>query len=180
MPYTEEDLPDPLNVYGASKLKGESYALAHPCGSFVIRTSWLFSEQGSNFYLKIKNLVKTKKTVYAAKDQKGSPTYAGDLAYAVCRILPFLKSGQNQIYHCASPDSASRYELTRAIVKHLGVDVKVSPASLNDFSSSCRRPHNSVLDSSAFQKRFDFTLPSWKKSLSLLKSCGFRDPAVPD
>ena len=77
-PYTEEDMPNPLSVYGKSKLKGEEHVQESCDRHFIVRTSWLYSEYGNNFVKKMLRLAETRKQISVVTDQIGSPTYAGD------------------------------------------------------------------------------------------------------
>ena len=86
-PLTEEAVTNPVNIYGASKLEGEQLVMKNNPDSMVIRTSWLYSSFGNNFVKTMIRLMKERESIQVVQDQKGSPTYAGDLADAMMQIL---------------------------------------------------------------------------------------------
>ncbi len=86
-PYTEEDKPNPINIYGASKLKGEQYVQNILEKHFIIRTSWVYSEYGHNFVKTMLRLAEERNEISVVNDQIGSPTYAGDLAKVIFTII---------------------------------------------------------------------------------------------
>ena len=91
-PYTETDIPNPISVYGASKLKGEIEIQKRLKKHFIIRTSWLYSEHGTNFMKTMLRLAKTRDEINVVSDQIGTPTYAGDLAAALYENSLILKT----------------------------------------------------------------------------------------
>ena len=88
-PYTETDVPKPISVYGASKLQGEVEVQKTLKKHFIIRTSWLYSEHGANFMKTMLRLAETRDEISVVSDQIGTPTYAGDLADVILKIIRF-------------------------------------------------------------------------------------------
>ena len=114
VPYTENDKPNPLSVYGASKLAGEERVLADNSAAIIIRTSWVYSSFGNNFVKTILKLCKERESLNVIFDQTGTPTYARDLAGAVLHIIQ-----QNEwkpgIYNYSNEGVASWYDFAVAI-----------------------------------------------------------------
>jgi dTDP-4-dehydrorhamnose reductase len=161
-PYTEEDVPNPINVYGASKLKGEQYVqdiLAH---YFVIRTSWVYSKYGHNFVKTMLRLGAEKEELNVVDDQLGSPTYAGDLAEAIMKIIS-LNGTNYGTYHYSNEGAISWYDFAKEIFDTKGMTIKVNPLLSKAYPTPAKRPAYSVMDLSKFNQLID--IPSWKKSL---------------
>ena len=176
-PYTENDLINPLNVYGKSKLKGEQ-AISQVGGAFVIlRTSWVYSLQGDNFVTKILSWARQKKSMQIVTDQIGNPTWARALAQVTTALIEqskpdiekyfLLKSG---IYHLGGRGSVSRFDFAQAILR---LDTtgehgakKLIPALTPDFFTPAVRPLATALDCSKFENVFGLQLPNWEESLN--------------
>ena len=166
-PYLETDAPNPLGVYGASKLKGEQHVQAALEAHFIIRTSWLYSEYGSNFMKTMLKLSETNKELSVVSDQKGSPTYAGDLAEVLIKIVE-SSSVNYGLYHYSNTGTVSWSDFARQIFRQFGKKVNVKPISTKEYPTTARRPAFSVLSSDAIEDAFGVTLKSWKESLSRL------------
>lgn len=153
-PYQTTDMPNPLSVYGRSKLAGELLALAHSSQSQIIRTSWLYSEYGHNF---VKTMIRLadegREALNVVNDQIGSPTYAGNLAQAIIELLHQPIS--DRLLHYSDSDVMSWYEFARDIFAYRerqGVSYcQVKPVASIEYPTPVRRPAYSVLQSS-----FDF------------------------
>ncbi len=141
-PYTEFDKPNPLGVYGASKLAGEE-AVREICPShYIVRTSWLYAPHGKNFALTMLRLAETRDEIKVVADQYGSPTYAKDLA----EFLVFLHgSPMFGTYHFTNSGVCSWYEFAAAILEGAGKQVKVTPISTEEYPTPTERPKYSVL-----------------------------------
>jgi dTDP-4-dehydrorhamnose reductase len=172
-PYREEDIPAPLNVYGSSKLAGETAVLAvSPCAA-VIRTSWVYSPYGNNFVRTMQRLSETQPIVRVVNDQRGTPTSALDLAAAVLRIVEHLQSAEGcdsaGVYHLAGEGEATWHDLAAAIFDDLAHRGRFVPplkaVTTEQYPTPARRPHNSCLDSSKAERAFGVRLPSWRASL---------------
>jgi dTDP-4-dehydrorhamnose reductase len=167
-PYSEYVIPDPLSVYGKSKLAGEKNALMHPW-TMVIRTSWLYSSYGNNFVKTILRLGKEKKELKVVNDQTGTPTYAADLAEAIMSIIARVNRQQLAfnagIYHYSNEGSCNWYEFAVAILEEAGISCQVKPVSSEEYKSAARRPAYSVLNKNKIIENYGLTIPAWRTSL---------------
>jgi dTDP-4-dehydrorhamnose reductase len=162
-PYVESDEPRPLSVYGRTKLAGEEEVLSWVHGT-VFRTSWLFSETGSNFVKTILAAARERagsgEPLRVVDDQVGSPTYAGHLAAAVDESLR-LGVGPG-IYHLAGSGYCSWCELAREVIQLAGLEVEVEPISTAEAGRPARRPAFSALGSERPVPR----LPHWAEGVA--------------
>jgi len=167
-PYMEEDIPDPISVYGKSKLRGEEIALSYP-GSIVLRTSWLYSVFGNNFVKTIIRLASERDTINVVSDQVGNPTYARDLADVIMKIIVSADKDNgtfyNGIYNYSNEGSCSWYEFAMEIKKIAGLKITINPVSTEQYPLPAKRPAMSVLDKSKIKHVYGITIPGWKNSL---------------
>ncbi|MDE6147160.1 MAG: dTDP-4-dehydrorhamnose reductase [Bacteroidales bacterium] len=166
-PYREDDPTAPLNVYGMTKLEGEKAVIASGCRYIILRTSWLYGCRGRNFFLAIAEKTAECPRIKVVCDQIGSPTYAGDLAYAIMHILDNGMTGAEGIYHYSDEGLCSRYDFAKEICDSLGHICTIEPCRSVDYPSRAERPHYSVLDKSKFRETFGLEIPNWKDSLRL-------------
>lgn len=160
--YITEDATCPVNVYGRSKQLAEEYVLKYP-KSFVLRTSWVFGK-GNNFVKTMLKLAQQgKKQLNVVCDQVGSPTYAYDLATAICSMLFTDKYG---LYHVTNENFCSWYEFARQIFTEAGYDVEVLPVTSDQYPTRAKRPLNSRLDKSKLYTNGFAPLPTWQDALS--------------
>ena len=163
-PYSETDAPNPLSVYGASKLQGERNIQDVMENYFIVRTSWLYSEYGKNFMKTMLKLSETRDQISVVSDQIGSPTYAGDLAAALTKIV--LSSSTNYgVYHYSNLGTTSRYDFAVEIFKQFGKTIEVKPIKTKDYPTAAKRPKYSVLDTTKIKNNFDYTINDWQRSL---------------
>lgn len=142
-PYTEYDTPNPINVYGKSKLAGEHHIKSLSKKYFIVRTSWIFSPYGKNFPLTILDAALKHKELRVVSDQTGSPTYASDIADFLMSLLDNKMYGT---YHFTNSGSCSWYDFTKKIIEMAKIEgVKVTPISSNDWKSPAKRPLNGTL-----------------------------------
>lgn len=169
-PYHEDDIPDPVSVYGLSKLKGESY-LKNKGNAMVIRTSWLYSAHGPSFVSKILARASQLNNLRVVSDQIGSPTYAEDLAGAILQIIS--KSESNKpgfipgIYHYTNEGVASWFDFAIEILNFFGSGCPVIPVESHEFSTPAPRPFYSVLSKQKIRDTYGLNIPYWKDSLKL-------------
>ncbi len=165
-PYKTTDTPNPLSVYGKSKLAGEIAIINSGCRSAIIRTSWLYSEFGHNFVKTIIKLIKEKKELNVVNNQIGAPTYAGDLA---ALILKFIEKKNDlkgcNIYHYANEGVISWYDFAVEIVKLSKSDCKINPIPAELYPSKTTRPQYSVFNLSKIKNELEIEIPDWKESL---------------
>jgi len=161
-PYVEQDSPNPQGVYGESKLAGELSIIASGCKYIIIRTSWLFSEYGSNFLLTMLSLGSQREKLAIVNDQVGCPTYGQDLAKAVVGLLHRLDSNHklSGLYHYGGFSVCSWYEFALLIFKEAVRQGIKTPKSVNsigtsDYYTAAKRPKYSVLNSDKILNVFD-------------------------
>jgi dTDP-4-dehydrorhamnose reductase len=161
-PYTEDDEPDPLSVYGASKLAGELAVATVAPEALVVRTAWVFGLGGANFPTKILDRARDADSISVVSDEVGSPTYTVDLAGA---ILDLLTLGASGLFHVADSGWCSRDELAREILRLAGrPEVEVVPVRSATIAGKAPRPANSVLDCSK-AAGFGVRMPDWRDAL---------------
>ncbi|MBA4397272.1 MAG: dTDP-4-dehydrorhamnose reductase [Syntrophus sp. (in: bacteria)] len=162
-PYREEDVCRPLNVYGEAKLAGEHYLRQYSGHYLLIRTAWLYGKQGKNFVKTIIARAKEFGRLEIVNDQKGSPTYARDLAAAVERLLTGRHSG---IFHVTNRGSCSWYEFTLKILAFAGIgDVPVMPIISGQLKRPAARPLNSTLNCKRLTEATGKTMRFWQLAL---------------
>lgn len=142
--YTVRDTPNPINVYGQSKLAGERYVQKELSAYFIIRTSWLYSQFGKNFYKTILQKARTESVIRVTDKQIGCPTHAGTLATFVMNLIS-SKSEDYGLHHITDGEAMTWYDFAKKIVKENGMEADVQIEKLEQDSSIVRRPKNSVL-----------------------------------
>ena len=163
-PYIETDMPNPLGVYGVSKWQGERYIQEVMEDYFIIRTSWLYSEYGNNFMKTMLRLSETRDEISVVSDQIGAPTYAGDLAEVLIKII--LSSPPNYgVYHYSNSGTISWYDFAVEIFKQFGKKIEVKPIKTKDYPTAAKRPKYSVLDTTKIENNFNCTIKDWQGSL---------------
>jgi dTDP-4-dehydrorhamnose reductase len=162
-PLLEDDKPNPISVYGASKLEGEKLVLAHNPETILIRTSWVYSSYGSNFVKTILRLCKERDSLNVIYDQVGSPTYARDLASAIIAIL--AQDWKPGVYHFGNEGVASWYDFAIAICDLAGLNTVINPIETSEYLTPAARPHYSVLNKRKIKETFGLTIPHWHDSL---------------
>ncbi|NNK70044.1 MAG: dTDP-4-dehydrorhamnose reductase [Flavobacteriaceae bacterium] len=164
-PYQESDYPNPLGVYGSSKLQGEIEVMDIMDRYYIIRTSWLYSEHGHNFMKTMLRLASEMDTLSIVNDQIGTPTYAGDLAKAIIQII---KSNKDQfgIYHFSNYGETSWFEFAKTIFKTSGIKITVDPIVSEEYKTAAQRPAYSVLNTNKIKKTFpEIEIKPWQDSL---------------
>lgn len=142
-PYTIADTPNPINVYGASKFKGEQYIQALAVNYYIVRTSWVYSAFGHNFKKTMLNLAQTKTEVSVVDDQIGCPTEATDVMRFIMELI--LKKEKFGLYHYRGEQCGSWYDFAVAIFEAEGIDIKVNRIKSEDYITKVKRPKYSVL-----------------------------------
>src|SRR3990170_185994 len=172
-PYVETDTPNPINVYGKTKLAGEE-AAAEAGKYLTFRTSWVYSNRTGGFVNKVLEWAKTQRVLRIVDDQIGSPTWSRMLAEVTGQVLArhSLDAGwlddRLGIYHLAGAGSVSRYEWVKEILRLIGRgDIVVIPAKTKDFPTLAIRPLFSGLECGKGEESLSLTKASWKLALSL-------------
>ena len=165
-PYIESDKVDPINVYGASKLKGEELIMEANKESFIFRTSWLYSEFGHNFYRTILRKADENAELNITTTQLGTPTNANDLAEYVLNII---SSGSDKygIYHFSNEGEATWYDFAEEILDYSEKRDQVILNKTGFFKTLAQRPEYSVLSKEKAIKNFG-PIKNWKDSLHQL------------
>lgn len=163
-PYQEQDPTNPLNVYGASKLKGEQHIVDTWKKHFIIRTSWLYSQYGQNFLNSMLQFAKQKKALTITTQQKGTPTNANDLAKVLVTII---KTGNARygVYHFSNQGEATWYDFAKAIFKATGEIDTVNLAKTEHYATFAKRPAYSVLNCNKLKDTLGITYRNWEDSL---------------
>ena len=161
-PYTEEDTPNPLSVYGKTKLEGERKVLASYDRCFVIRTSWVFGVANNNFNKQVMNWSKSKDILSIVDDQVSSPTYSKDLAYYSWELIKTKKYG---LYHLSNGDEASKYDQAKYVLDKISWCGTLNPAKTSDFNLKAKRAPYTKLDSSKIEKIINKKIPNWKEGI---------------
>lgn len=169
-PYTENDAKSPLNIYGETKLAGELAVMSNmKSNSIIIRTSWVYSEFGSNFLKTILNLSKNNSNLNIISDQIGTPTYASDLAQTILNIISnkqFIESDKpSEIFHYSNNGETSWYEFAKEIISIYGINCQVNPINTEAFPLPAKRPKYSILSKKKISQNFSINIRHWKDAL---------------
>jgi dTDP-4-dehydrorhamnose reductase len=166
--FTEKDLPNPLNTYGASKLAGEALVKDSGGKFYLIRTSSVFgvsqSSQKMNFVDKMIALAKTGKDLKVVNDQIMSPTYSLDLAVKIEELIK--KSAPLGLYHITNQGSCSWYELAKNSLEIMKLNAKIEPITSEDSGSQVKRPKQSILKNLVLENLGMKPMPTWQDALS--------------
>ena len=162
IPYTEDDIANPLSVYSKSKLDGEKYSLEYE-RTFLIRTSWVFGIGNNNFCKQVINWSKDRDTLKIVDDQVSSPTYSKDLAEFSWELIQTDKYG---LYHFSNNGEASKYDQAEYILKRIGWSGKLERGKTSDFPLKAKRAKYSKLDSSKIERVVDRKIPHWREGIN--------------
>ena len=182
-PWTEDDSPAPLSVYGASKLAGEQAIQNSRARYLIFRTSWVYGPHGSNFLLTMLRLARERGRLSVVDDQIGAPTTSIELARATHAIVTGVLAGRFGephdwcgLYHMTCAGSVSWFGFAQAIFarasEHLGVKPpELIPIATKDYPTPAARPRNSALSNAKLRARFGMELPSWQSALDEVIAC---------
>jgi dTDP-4-dehydrorhamnose reductase len=173
--YIETDIPNPLGIYGKSKLAGEEAIRAGKANYLILRTSWVSSRNRNSFVTKVLEWARKQEVMKVVDDQISNPPWAHRLADVTARLLsknPDFLRERKGLYHVAGNGYASRMEWARKIIeldpnRHEQKVREVLPAKTSDFPTPAERPLFSALDCSLFQSTFEIPLPRWEDDLRL-------------
>ncbi len=164
--YVETDIPNPINVYGESKLKGEQYVQGLLEKYYIVRiswVSWVFGVNGNNFIKTMRRLGSERDELNIIHDQVGSPTYTADLAPLLVDMIETDKYG---IYHATNEETCSWYEFANEIFKQSGIEVKTNPITTDQYPTAAKRPMNSRMSKAKLKANGFNLLPTWQEALA--------------
>lgn len=164
-PCQETWATDPTGVYGVTKLAGEKSIEATGCKHLIFRTAWLYSPFGKNFVKTMQKLTADKDSLKVVFDQVGTPTYAGDLAAVIYKVIEENMLDKQGIYHFSNEGVISWYDFAKEICELSGNTCDIQPCHSDEFPSKVKRPNFSVLDKTKVKTTFGITVPYWKDSL---------------
>lgn len=172
-PYLENDAAAPTGVYGASKLAGEQAIQGTNANALILRTSWVYSNHGKNFYKTMLWLAGERDEISVVADQMGSPTYAGSIALACAALAekilaqPELASTHKGVFHFSCGGETSWHGFASALFEANGIrTLKVNAVPSTEYPTPTKRPAYSVLDNTKLANTFGIRLPSWQNALS--------------
>lgn len=163
VPLTENHPTHAMNHYGTTKLLGEKYALQSNPNTWILRTSWVFSEYGHNFVKTMLKLSQQKDQLNIVADQKGCPTYAYDLAKAI--VLLVEKKSPYGVYNFCNSGSTSWCDFTKEIFRQKKIPTKVLAITTQKYPTAAKRPAYSVLDTNKISEHIGAPRP-WQEALA--------------
>lgn len=161
-PWEVGDPPDPLSVYGTSKYQGEYAVREQLERCYVLRISWVFGRNGSNFVKTMLRLAEKNREITVVCDQYGAPTYTRDVAALVPEML---RSGKYGTYHAPNEGMTSWYDFAKEIMRAAGRDVKVIPVLSDEYPAVARRPRNSRMSTESLRAAGFDVLPHYHDAL---------------
>lgn len=173
-PYSEEDIPNPVSVYGRTKLAGERAIQAVDGQYLILRTSWVYGLRGRNFLLTMRRLLQERQEISVVSDQYGAPTWSRLIAEVTGHIV--AKSNpewqENGVFHLTASGQTTWHEFAQAIAESMASQTKVLAIATQDYPTPAKRPHNSRLSTQKLCSAFDLVMPAWN-SESQFQSCCF-------
>jgi dTDP-4-dehydrorhamnose reductase len=174
-PYTEDDQPNPLSVYGKSKLEGERAIRASGCAHLILRTSWIYSDRRTNFVLSILRLAQEREEFAVVDDQVGSPTWARALANSTAQLLsdPMRLREETGLYHLSAVGRVSRFDFATKIIEMARAQgetyrARIRRTATADYPLPAARPLNCVLSTVKIKRALGVEMPHW---ISQLEAC---------
>jgi dTDP-4-dehydrorhamnose reductase len=179
-PYVETDAPNPMNVYGKSKLAGDEAIQSSGCEHLILRTSWVYAARGNNFLLTMLRLAGERAELRIVDDQTGAPTSSECIAQATADILAQLLApsgngldGRSGIYNLTNAGKTTWFGFAQALLSKaagtMGTNVpKLIPIPTSEFPRPARRPANSRLSCQRLDETFGVRMPHWEEALSLV------------
>ena len=163
VPIPEDEEPAPQGVYAVTKLHGEDAIRRIGCRHIIVRTAWLYSEYGKNFVKTMLRLTSEKPAIKVVSDQRGTPTYAGDLARVIVRLLRTSLEGT---FNFTNEGECTWFDFAKQIAKEAGhTSCDIQPCTSEEFPSKVHRPAYSVLDKGKIKSALGISIPHWTDSL---------------
>lgn len=164
-PYIESDTPNPISIYGSSKLLGEKLLQENAQSYTILRTSWVYSRFGNNFVKTMMKYGRERGALSVVFDQIGTPTYAADLASAIVFHLDQWVAHKNNVYHFSNEGVASWYDFAFEIFQQKNIACKVTPILAVAYPTPADRPKYSVMNKEKIKKEIGIEIAHWKESL---------------
>lgn len=171
-PYHEDDLPNPLNEYGRSKLAGEQGVRAAGIDHLILRTSWVYGMRGKNFLLTMLKLGREREQLRVVSDQHGAPTWSRTVADSTALLLaqaraqgPAWWKRYSGVYHLSCQGATTWCGFTEAIAAAASLPCRITPITSDEYPVAALRPRNSMLDTSKLRTLCE--LPEWQQALAL-------------
>ncbi len=166
-PYLETDSPNPMGVYGQSKLNAEEWLKTNSKSAWIIRSSWLFGKSGRNFFRLILQRMIEKKELKVVNDQLGAPTYTRDLAQGLKTLIERGKRVKGcEIFHLANSGTTTWYEAAQKLVAKTGEKIEIKPITSTELNRPARRPANSVLNMQKIETAYGIKLRNWEAAFN--------------
>ena len=168
-PYREDDAPNPISVYGASKLAGERAIQFSGCRHLILRTSWVYGPRGNNFYRTIARAARERPQLRVVSDQFGAPTSSGAIARATVSVLEVSlrsPSAATGMFHMTAGGETTWHGFAEAIVALEGLKTPVLAIRSEEYPTAARRPRNSRLDCTRLKTELGIELPHWREELA--------------
>lgn len=166
-PRSEYDLPNPISMYGKTKLLGEAYVREFCSRYFILRTAWLYGYAGNNFVKTMLKYGKANGSLTVVSDQLGNPTNAADLAHHILKLAATTEYG---VYHCTGEGTCSWYDFAAEIIRLAGIDAKVTPCTSAEYAAAhpeaASRPAFSALDNKMLRCSVGNEMRDWKEALA--------------
>lgn len=167
LPYREDDPTGPVSVYGKTKLEGEEALKATGCKSIIVRTAWLYSSTGKNFVKTMLQLAQNHDSINVVCDQKGTPTWAGDLASTLMLLIQHYGTQTvHETFHFTNEGVTTWDEFARAIFEIAHQECQVHSITTYQYPTRATRPAYSVLDKTKIKTVLGMDIPCWKDSLA--------------
>ncbi|MHA1439872.1 MAG: dTDP-4-dehydrorhamnose reductase [Promethearchaeota archaeon] len=163
LPYREFDKPNPLSIYGKSKLFGEEFTKQFNPNHLILRISWLYGINGSNFVKSIAKLAKGKGKLKVVNDQIGTPTYTLDVVKQTWQLIQNDSVG---LYHCSNTGQTNWFEFAKKIVGQFNLNAKVLSIKTNEFPALAKRPSFSVLENYLLKIENKNIMRSWEEAFN--------------
>lgn len=176
-PYTEDDTPNPLGVYGKTKAEGDYAIAAAGIPHLIFRLAWVYGMRGKNFLLTMQRLAGEGKPIRVVADQIGCPTWCRTIAEATSAVLSKTRTRRGSFdlgdvrgtYHCVCSGETSWHGFARAIIPEA---IPVTPIVTSDYPTPARRPAYSALDCGKLKRTFGITMPAWQAALATCMKSG--------
>lgn len=174
-PWVETDAPNPLNVYGKTKLAGDEAIQAVGVDHLILRTSWVYGARGSNFLLTMLRLAKERPELRIVDDQRGCPTTSECIAQATANILAQVLApasdglaGGSGVYHLTNAGETTWFGFAKAFLEKQATCPRLIPIPSSEYPVPARRPANSVLSCERLAGTFGVRMPGWEDALEMV------------